>query len=226
MTTADAAAGPPAWLRRIADAASGAWAEQAGHWPAPDGTARESAVLLLFGETGGRPDVLLIERAAGLRSHAGQAAFPGGGADPGDGGPVGTALRECAEETGVDPAGVEVIATLPPLWISVSNYSVTPVLAWWREPCEVRVVDPVEVASVHRVPVSELIDPANRLRLRYPSGRSGPAFRASGLLIWGFTAGVLSALFDAAGIAQPWDRTLVEPQPTGPALGREGRGGS
>ncbi|WP_116949137.1 NUDIX hydrolase [Jiangella endophytica] len=225
MTTADAA-GPPGWLRRIADAAGGAWAAQPGRWSAPDDTARESAVLLLFGETDGRPDVLLIERAAGLRSHAGQAAFPGGGAEPDDGGPVGTALRECAEETGVDPAGVEVIATLPPLWISVSNYSVTPVLAWWREPCEVRVADPDEVASVHRVPVAELTDPAHRLQLRYPSGQSGPAFRADGLLIWGFTAGVLSTLFDAAGIAEPWDRTLVEPLPSGPALRREGRGGS
>lgn len=223
MTTAD---GPPPWLRRIADAATGAWAAQAGQWSAPDDTARESAVLMLFGETDGRPDVLLIERAAGLRSHAGQAAFPGGGAEAGDDGPVGTALRECAEETGVDPAGVEVIATLPPLWISVSNYSVTPVLGWWREPCEVRVADPGEVASVHRVPVHELTDPAHRLQFQHPSGRSGPAFRASGLLIWGFTAGVLSTLFDAAGIAEPWDRTLVEPLPTGAGLSREGRGGS
>lgn len=223
MTTA---AGPPAWMRRIADAATGAWAAQAGQWPTPDDSARESAVLMLFGETDGRPDVLLIERAAGLRTHAGQAAFPGGGAEPDDGGPVGTALRECAEETGVDPTGVEVIATLPPLWLSVSNYSVTPVLAWWREPCEVRVADPAEVASVHRVPVSELTDPAHRLQVRYPSGYTGPAFRASGLLIWGFTAGVLSTLFDAAGITEPWDRTLVEPMPTGPGLIREGRGGS
>lgn len=222
MTTAD---GPPPWLRRVADAATGAWADHAGRWSAPDDTARESAVLLLFGETDGRLDVLLIERAAGLRSHAGQAAFPGGG-EPGDAGPVGTALRECAEETGVDPAGVEVVATLPPLWISVSNYSVTPVLAWWREPCEVRVADPGEVASVQRIPVSELTDPAHRLQLRYPSGQSGPAFRAGGLLIWGFTAGVLSALFDAAGLAEPWDRTLVEPLPTGAGLSREGRGGS
>ncbi|SEF13110.1 NUDIX hydrolase [Jiangella alba] len=223
MTTAD---GPPPWLRRVADAATGAWADHAGRWSAPDDTARESAVLLLFGDTDGRSDVLLIERAAGLRSHAGQAAFPGGGAEPGDAGPVGTALRECAEETGVDPAGVEVITTLPPLWISVSNYSVTPVLAWWREPCEVRVADPVEVASVQRVPVSELTDPAHRLQLRYPSGQSGPAFRAGGMLIWGFTAGVLSALFDAAGLAEPWDRTLVEPLPTVMGLSREGRGGS
>ncbi|PZF82829.1 NUDIX hydrolase [Jiangella anatolica] len=223
MTIADA---PPAWLRRIADAATGAWAGRADEWAPPDDTARESAVLMLFGETAGEPDVLLIERAAGLRSHAGQPAFPGGGAEPGDGGPVGTALRECAEETGVDPAGVEVVAALPPLWIPVSNYSVTPVLAWWREPCEVRVGDPVEVASVQRVPLSELLDPAHRLQLRYPSGHVGPAFRAGGMLVWGFTAGILSTLFDAAGITEPWDRTLVEPMPTGAGLSREGRGGS
>ena len=63
------------------------------------------------------PDVLLIEKSAHLRSHAGQPAFPGGGVDPGDDFPVGTALREAEEEAGIDPAGVRVLATLPELFL-------------------------------------------------------------------------------------------------------------
>ena len=70
-------------------------------------------MLILLGEGPAGPDVLLIERSADLRSHAGQPAFPGGAADPGDDGPVGTALREAQEETGLEPDGVEVVASSP-----------------------------------------------------------------------------------------------------------------
>lgn len=218
MTTQEPVAEPslpggdlPAWLRPIVGAAARLRAGQLSRFVPPrDGSARSSAVLLLFGESDGEPDILLTERAAGLRRHAGQAAFPGGVVDPDDDGPVGAALREGREETGLDPSGVEVLATMPSLWIPVSNYAVTPVLAWWRQPGEVRVVDAGEVASVHRVRLRELLSPANRLQVRHPSGIVGPAFRVQGLLVWGFTSGVLSNLFQSAGIAEPWDRTLVE----------------
>src|SRR4029077_3086221 len=94
------------------------------------------------------PDVLRIQRSAHLRSHAGQPAFPGGGVDPGDDGPVGAALREAAEETGLDTDGVDALAVLPDLWVPPSANVVTPVLAWWREPSEVSPADEYEVASV------------------------------------------------------------------------------
>ncbi len=88
-------------------------------------------------------------------------------------------------------------------------------LAWWRVPSPRRVVDPAEVASVHRVPVAELTDPANRLRLRHPSGHVGPAFDVRGLLVWGFTAGLLDQLLRLGGWEKPWDRERVkEPPPT------------
>ncbi len=207
----------PDWLQRLADAARQAGAGVLGRHTRPDGVdGRESAVLLLFGEsnvTG--PDVLLIERAHTLRSHAGQPAFPGGAIDPDDDGPVAAALREANEETGLDPSGVEVLAVMPPMWLPPSGYVVTPVLAWWREPSPVGVRDPEEVASVHRVPLAELVDPANRFRVRHPSGYIGPAFAVSGLVVWGFTAGILAALLDSAGLAQPWDSSRVEPLPSG-----------
>ncbi|GIH25984.1 coenzyme A pyrophosphatase [Acrocarpospora phusangensis] len=174
---------------------------------------RPAAVLMLFGNGPYGPDVLLIQRSSNGRNHAGQPAFPGGGVEPQDAGPVEAALREAAEETGLDPAGVTVVGTMPELYVWRSDYRVTPVLGWWHTPCAVHAASPDEVAAVERVPVAELVDPANRLKLRHPSGFAGPAFRVRGLLVWGFTAGVLDGLLTAAGFELPWDRSRVEDLP-------------
>lgn len=220
----------PGWLRPLAAAALGVRPEQLSRFLPPAEGGRESAVLMLFGEAPdadddaagdatpgehglGRADVLLIERSHGLRSHAGQVAFPGGAVDPGDDGVVEAALREAVEETGLDPAGVTVFGTLPALFLPVSDFVVTPVLAWWRTPSPVGVVDPGEVASVHRVRLDALLDPAHRLRVRHPSGYVGAAFRVDGLLVWGFTAGLLDRMLRLAGWERPWDHDRLEDLP-------------
>jgi 8-oxo-dGTP pyrophosphatase MutT (NUDIX family) len=179
--------------------------------PRPTATARRSAVLILFGEGPAGPDVLLIEKSPHLRSHAGQPAFPGGGVDPGDDYPTGTALREAEEEAGIDPAGVRVLATLQELFLGPSDNLVVPVVAWWDDPRDVTVGDPREVARVARVPLADLADPANRFRIRHPSGFVGPAFGVADMVVWGFTAGLLDAILEAAGLAQPWDAGDVRP---------------
>nr|WP_218907994.1 CoA pyrophosphatase [Micromonospora jinlongensis] len=178
---------------------------------------RESAVLVLLGEQpGAGPDVLVLQRAVTLRNHAGQPAFPGGAADPEDADVRATALREANEEVGLDPTSVTVLAELPKLWIPVSDFVVTPVLAWWHDPHPVHPREPAEVAHVARLPVSELVDPANRLRVRHPSGWIGPAFSARGMLVWGFTAGVLATLLEMGGWARPWPHhRVVELPPSG-----------
>lgn len=188
--------------------------------------ARAAAVLVLFGRlddvparpspgAGATPrvgddlDVLLLERAATLRSHAGQVAFPGGRVDASDAGPVAAALREAVEETALDPAGVEVLGTLPTLPLAASDHLVTPVLGWWAAPSPVRVVDVGESAHVFRAPVAALTAPANRLTTVSRVGARtyrGPAFDVDGRLVWGFTAYVLDTLLDALGWAGPWDR--------------------
>jgi len=201
------------WLQPLAAAAATVTGEQLSRFLPPDDGGRESAVLVLLGHSGHGPDLLLIERAADMRSHAGQPAFPGGAVDPGDDGPVQAALREAFEETGLDPAGVEVFATLPTLWLPPSGFVVTPVLGWWRHPTAVWAAQPAEVAAVHRVPVAELADPANRLLVTHPSGYVGAAFRVRGMLVWGFTAGLLDRLLTLAGWELAWDRARVEPLP-------------
>jgi 8-oxo-dGTP pyrophosphatase MutT (NUDIX family) len=181
--------------------------------PQATATARRSAVLILFGEGVRGPDVLLIEKSAHLRSHAGQPAFPGGQADPGDDYPIGTALREAEEEAGIDPDGVRVLATLQELFLGPSDNLVVPVVAWWDDPRDVAVGDPREVARVARVPLADLTDPANRFRVRHSSGYIGPAFAVADMLVWGFTAGLLEAILEAAGLAEPWDEQDVRPLP-------------
>jgi 8-oxo-dGTP pyrophosphatase MutT (NUDIX family) len=201
----------PPWLRPLLAGIGDLDADELAQHriPAPP-DARPAAVLIAFAEHPAHgPDVLLVERASTLRSHPGQVAFPGGRADPGDADQVATALREAEEETGLAPAGVVPLALLPPLHLPPSRHLVTPVLAHWAQPVAVRAVDPAETASVVRVPVAELADPANRVRIRHPSGLTGDAFVVAGLLVWGFTGGLLSALLDRGGWARPWDRSRV-----------------
>ncbi|MCI0686478.1 MAG: CoA pyrophosphatase [Sporichthyaceae bacterium] len=208
-----AAGSLPEWLQPLADLAGQIEPAELSRFLPPEDGGRPSAVLLLFGEGPVGPDLLLIERAHDMRSHAGQPAFPGGSLDPGDAGPEAAALREAWEETGLDPAGVDVFATLPEIWLPPSGYVVTPVLAWWRKPSPVSVVDPAEVASVHRVPLAELLDPANRFRVRHRSGYVGAAFGVRGLLVWGFTALLIDRLFQKVGWERPWDTSRVEDLP-------------
>jgi len=200
----------PAWLRELA-AAAGTMRVPALLRP-PAGGGRRSAVLVLFaaGPNGpDDPDLLFIRRSEGLRRHAGQPGFPGGVIDAADSGPAGAALREAAEEVGVDPEGVEVLGTLPELFIPPTGFQVVPVLAWWRRPCAVAPVDPGEVAAVERISVSELADPGVRLMMHRPSGIVLPAFRVRGMLIWGMTAALVDGLLRLAGWERPWDAATV-----------------
>ncbi|GAA2121864.1 CoA pyrophosphatase [Streptomyces synnematoformans] len=205
-------AGLPGWLQPVAEAARTVRPEQLSRFLPSDGDdGRPAAVLVLFGDGDHGPELLLTERASSLRSHAGQPSFPGGSLDPEDGDPEGdgpprAALREAQEETGLDPAGVQVFAVLPRLYIPVSGFVVSPVLGWWREPSPVGVVDPAETARVFSVTVADLTDPANRAMAVHPRGHLGPAFLVGSALVWGFTAGVIDRILHLAGWERPWDR--------------------
>ncbi|QLD11109.1 NUDIX hydrolase [Microbacterium oleivorans] len=198
--------------------------------PAPG--VRAAAVLVLFGVLDDDPsdhtaapvprdlDVLLLARAATLRSHPGQVALPGGRVDPGDADETAAALREAREETGLDTSGVEVLGTLPPLPLEYSRHLVTPVIAWWRHPSPIRAVDLAESAAVFRVPVADLLAPRNRgttVLRRDDQEWRGPGFvvrhAAGEYLVWGFTAMLLDGLFTELGWTVPWDADRVLPLP-------------
>ena len=203
----------PDWLAPVAGAAGEMSADDLTPFVPPDDViTRRGAVLLLFGQ---QRDLLLTERAHDMRSHPGQVSFPGGSIDVGET-PRDAALREAEEETGLLSAGVEVFAELPELWLPPSNFAVTPVLGWWADESPVRVVDPAEVHAVYRVPVEELLDPAHRVTVRHPSGWLGPAFLIGpqhDLVLWGFTAAIVSRLFDHVGWTRPWDEGRVRDLP-------------
>jgi 8-oxo-dGTP pyrophosphatase MutT (NUDIX family) len=193
---------------------------------AMSGDGRDAAVLVLFSGpedspsglpddapvlSGGLPaeaDLLLTVRASTLRHHAGQAAFPGGAADPGDADAVHTALREANEETGIDTGRLQPLATLERLFIPPSGFHVVPVLAYSPDPGPVAVVNESETAIVARVPVRAFVNPENRIMVyRKENTRrfAGPAFLLNEMLVWGFTGQVISAMLDVAGWAQPWN---------------------
>ena len=225
MTPRSSTHGARAQLAALAeDAAEGRSQPLIDLPPVPD--ARPAAVLMLFGVLDSLPsdhearahavsrdlDVLLLSRAATLRSHPGQVAFPGGRVDPSDGGIIDAALREAHEETGLDPAGVEVLGPLDDISLLYSQHLVTPVLAWWTHPSPVHVVDEAESSAVFRAPVADLLDPANRgvTVIR----RDGQEWRGPGFLVahetghhlvWGFTGMLLDGLFDRLGWTEPWD---------------------
>lgn len=188
-------AGPGSADSRATPEHTGAAQEPPRHAPGTGGSAAEHVTADL--------DLLLVQRAATLRAHPGQVAFPGGRLDPEDGDPhdpadllqlpagdgqaayVRAALREAQEETGLDPSGVEVLGLLPRTPLAVSSHQVTPVVGWWKEPVSVDVVDHAESNLVFRTPILDLVDPARRHRAEvrvtgpdYPRLRHrSPAFR-------------------------------------------------
>jgi 8-oxo-dGTP pyrophosphatase MutT (NUDIX family) len=186
---------PPAWLRpeRLPN---GAPFER----PAPPADARPAAALVLvYPGPAGEAHLVLTERADyGADHHSGEVSLPGGKADPGDVDAVATALREAAEEVGLDrdAAGVEVVGKLDALWIPPSNFLLTPVVAVAaRRPAFVP--DPREVAAILETPVAAflpdvapvIIDPDPRGRpLRYG------AYLVQGRIVWGATAAILGQL--------------------------------
>jgi 8-oxo-dGTP pyrophosphatase MutT (NUDIX family) len=181
--------------------------------PPPEG-GRQSSVLILFAPTaGGGEDVVLTERAHTLRTQPGDISFPGGKREPFDASAAAAALRETEEEVGIDPRSIDVVAELPDIYLRPRQFVVTPVLAWWPEPGPVDDIDPAEVHRAVRAPLANLLDPASRFTVTHPSGYRGPGFEFDGLFVWGFTAGLLSAVLDFGGLTLPWDRSVERALP-------------
>ncbi len=122
--------------------------------------ARQAAVLIPLFIQEGILYLAFIRRASTLRSHSGEMAFPGGKVEPSDLSPVMTALREAEEEIGLDPAGVEVLGLLSPVFTVVSNHVITPVVTFLPAGLGTLHLQESEVAELMVAPVHALLDPS------------------------------------------------------------------
>jgi 8-oxo-dGTP pyrophosphatase MutT (NUDIX family) len=168
--------------------------------PAEAGSGGRAAAVLVLVLPG--PDdaacVILIERVDRGGHHSGEVSFPGGMTEPEDRDAVATALREAAEEVGLDPeaAGVRIIGTLDTFHINVSGFTVTPVLAIADRRPELT-ANPDEVERIVEAPIDSFRRgaPIEVHERRTPDStlRFG-AYRVEDLVVWGATARVLSQL--------------------------------
>lgn len=165
------------------------------HYGPAEPNARPAAVLALFCRAADDWHLPLIVRSLGLPDHAGQVALPGGMVEPGESGAE-CALRETAEELGLDVSGVQLCGALSPLFVFVSNFMVTPYVGVVEAWPEFR-PNPGEVAELLVAPWSRLRDPATYgahvVRRRGVSFRV-PNITCDGRLIWGATAMILGEL--------------------------------
>jgi 8-oxo-dGTP pyrophosphatase MutT (NUDIX family) len=173
-------------------------------WDGPTPAGRAAAVLvLIFRGEDDEARIVLIERVDRGGHHSGEVSFPGGAAEPEDSDPIATALREAAEEVGLDPqqAGVAVIGTLDTFHINVSGFSVTPVLAI-AERRPALVASPDEVARIVEAPIRRFLRDAPIEVLERQMAewtlRFG-AYRVEDLVVWGATARILSQLGELVG---------------------------
>jgi 8-oxo-dGTP pyrophosphatase MutT (NUDIX family) len=156
---------------------------------------RPAAVLVLLFARDGIPHVVLTVRGAGLPHHADQISLPGGRPEPGES-PEATALREAAEEIGLDPAGVTIAGRLTPVHIPVSGFTVQAIVGI-APGNPAFVPTPGEVAAVLEVPIATLVDPETlRVGRRTRGGIEidAPYFAVGDHQVWGATAMILGEL--------------------------------
>ena len=170
------------------------------HWPSYvreriTETLRPAGVLIPVIERAAGLSVLLTQRSADLKHHAGQVSFPGGRMEDRDADVVQTALRETHEEVGIPPQAVAVVGYLAPM-PTITGYAVTPVVGMVDEDVSLQ-IDRTEVEYAFEVPLDFLLDRRNEQALeRVYRGRRIPTveFHYEGERIWGATAHILVEL--------------------------------
>lgn len=198
----------------------------------PD-AAQPAAGLVLLYQRGGAPHLLLTVRSGALPRHGGQVSLPGGRVEPAESIPD-AALREAAEEVGVDPERVRLLGRLTPLYVIVSDFALHPVVG-------IAPAHPAftprsgEVGRVLEVPLAELLGARGRPRRGFLSRREAlvraPYFEACGERVWGATAMILAELLAVLGAApdDPWESASADSprreQPAPAAAGRVGVAG-
>jgi len=156
----------------------------------PESHYRPSAVLLLLYPEGKELCFPLIRRASHLNHHANQIGFPGGALESGES-PERAALREAQEELGIDPKGVQILGRLSPLGLSVSGYTIQPVVGFC-DTVPAFIPNPDEVAHWFTVPLKELLKQESVITMTLEDGREVPAYQLTHERVWGATAMILA----------------------------------
>jgi 8-oxo-dGTP pyrophosphatase MutT (NUDIX family) len=162
-------------------------------------SARNASVLIALFDENNETYISFIRRASTLRAHSGEIAFPGGAADVNDVSPIVTALREAQEEIGLIPSRVEVLGIMPPVFTVVSNFLITPVVAYLPEGPGALQLQASEVAEIIFLPLKGLADPSiyhTEQWIRDNVSHTVYFFDYGTYRIWGATARMLTMLLD------------------------------
>ena len=161
--------------------------------PPPSGELPQAAVLVpLYEDGNGINRLILTKRPMTMPTHAGHLAFPGGRPDDGDGGPVGTALREAEEEVGIDPAWVTVLGFLPAIHTFEYSLMVVPVVGWMTAVPKLR-PSSREVDKVLE-PAVEIFTEEGNWRFEVWHEHKVWFFDLEGEVLWGATARMVRQL--------------------------------
>jgi 8-oxo-dGTP pyrophosphatase MutT (NUDIX family) len=156
----------------------------------------DAAVLLPLYGWPDDPGLVLTERRADLRRHAGEISFPGGRHDDSDADLEATALREAHEEIGLDPAVVEIGEQLPTTGTFVTGYRIHPFVGRIPHPGDLNLQpNPTEVETVLTFSLDVLREGYEMRRLvRRGIPIHTPTYEVEGHMIWGATARILADL--------------------------------
>ena len=171
------------------------------HGPVPQ-AARRAAVLIAVEPAAAGWSIPAILRPATMKAHAGQVSLPGGMVEDNET-PEETALREFDEELGAGTGQLQVLGSLAPVFVFISNFEVTPIVAVSRQPLVLR-PNPDEVDEVVHLPLRELVDPACRQSHMIRRGQlafRAPYYAIAGRQVWGATSLILAEFVELLGRA-------------------------
>ncbi len=184
----------PAWLDAIRSRI--AQSRPSDHDPSLDSVLRPAAVLVLLIDSNDGPNVLLTQRAATLTNYPRSLVFPGGSTETNDEGPTATALREAAEEIGIDPTQVHIIGSLAPLPLRETGFLVTPVVGWCTRLQPSDTPNPEEVTVEVQIPLREFADTSDRVQRSPLANTTDFQFSIDGTAVGEMTSIVIDALLD------------------------------
>jgi 8-oxo-dGTP pyrophosphatase MutT (NUDIX family) len=158
----------------------------------------EAAVLVPIFCKDGEYHILFTRRSDQVLHHKGQISFPGGARSQGDATLRDTALRESREEIGLEAKDAEIVGELDDTPTTTSGYNISPFVAFIPYPYKF-VLSPFEITDIFSVPVSELLNKANRKKEHYTFGDrvfTGYSYEYEGRVIWGATAKIVQQLLE------------------------------